>query len=280
MKPARSLRVEIAQKLRRNDVLWWTADPPPPPAAPPAPTPAAPPAAPLPTRTGRPPAAPANAPVPLPASVPPPPASPAPAAPAAPAASPTPPPPPPSPPRSADRLHPHRRRHPDALQPWIPADWAPDMNLRIQALGSLIQTDAVRVIPILREIALESPNAHEASRAVFVLAQSGRADAHSRWSKSPRAAVELVQIAAVRELGRFGGPKVAEELLQVYRQRQPAGEVPGRQLPRRALRDHRPDAHRRNRAGPEAPGDARSCVSARRVRASSCVRFYSRASPT
>ena len=27
---------------------------------------------------------------------------------------------------------------------------------------------------------------------------------------------ELVQIAAVRELGRFGGPKAAEELLQVY----------------------------------------------------------------
>src|SRR5829696_8149429 len=28
VKPARSLRVEIAQKLQRNDVLWWTARPP------------------------------------------------------------------------------------------------------------------------------------------------------------------------------------------------------------------------------------------------------------
>ncbi|HJR61501.1 MAG TPA: hypothetical protein VJ813_18985, partial [Vicinamibacterales bacterium] len=29
VKPARSLRIEIAQKLRLNDVLWWTAAPPP-----------------------------------------------------------------------------------------------------------------------------------------------------------------------------------------------------------------------------------------------------------
>ena len=38
VKPARSLRVELAQKLHRDDVLWWTATPPPPP---PAPAPAA-----------------------------------------------------------------------------------------------------------------------------------------------------------------------------------------------------------------------------------------------
>src|SRR5881628_2631937 len=30
VKPARSLRIEIAQRLRRNDVLWYTAAPPPP----------------------------------------------------------------------------------------------------------------------------------------------------------------------------------------------------------------------------------------------------------
>src|SRR3954451_10532658 len=32
VKPARSLRIEIAQRLQRNDVLWYTATPPPPPA--------------------------------------------------------------------------------------------------------------------------------------------------------------------------------------------------------------------------------------------------------
>src|SRR3954449_4673426 len=34
VKPARSLRSEIAQRLQLNDVLWYTAPPPPPPAAP------------------------------------------------------------------------------------------------------------------------------------------------------------------------------------------------------------------------------------------------------
>src|SRR3954468_2765376 len=55
VKPARSLRIEIAQRLQRNDVLWYTAAPPPPPP-PPAP---APPVAPSPDAMGPPPPAPA-----------------------------------------------------------------------------------------------------------------------------------------------------------------------------------------------------------------------------
>ena len=99
---------------------------------------------------------------------------------------------------------------------WIPEGWNPDTNLRIQALGSLIQTDAKRVIPILKEIALESPDANEARRAVFVLAQSGRPEAQSTVVEVAKEGSELVQLAAVRELGRFGGPKAVEALLQVY----------------------------------------------------------------
>jgi HEAT repeat protein len=100
---------------------------------------------------------------------------------------------------------------------WIPStSWDPDTSLCIQALGSLIQTDAARVIPILKEIALESPDANEARRAVFVLAQSGRPEAQATVIEVARTGSELVQIAAVRELGRFGGPKAAEELLTVY----------------------------------------------------------------
>ncbi len=37
VKPAQSLRIEIAQRLRRSDVLWYTATLPPPAPAPPAP---------------------------------------------------------------------------------------------------------------------------------------------------------------------------------------------------------------------------------------------------
>lgn len=206
VKPARSLRVEIAQKLRRNDVLWWTAAPPAPPApagvaAPPAvAAPAPPPPTAKPPSLPRPAAAPpaGRQPAPPPAATPP-------AAPAAP----------------ATRVFTFDGRG-SAVTPrpsnvWIPStSWDPDTNLRIQALGSLIQTDAARVIPILKEIALESPDANEASRAVFVLAQSGRPEAQSTVIEVAKTGSELVQIAAVRELGRFGGPRAAEELLTVY----------------------------------------------------------------
>ena len=79
-----------------------------------------------------------------------------------------------------------------------------------------MKTDSTRVIPILREIALASGNPAEASRAVFVLAQSGRPEAHVTVLEVAKQASEPVSVAAVRELGRFGGPKVADELLKVY----------------------------------------------------------------
>jgi hypothetical protein len=211
VKPARSLRVEIAQKLRRNDVLWWTAAPP----APPVPT--------MPLGVATPPAAAAPAPPPRVTSKPP--TTPRPTA-APPAGTPPPLPPaagtPPAPqPAPAPRVFTFDGRGavvtPRPSTVWIPStSWDPDTNLRIQALGSLIQTDSARVIPILREIALESPDANEASRAIFVLAQSGRPEAQSTVIEVAKTGSELVQIAAVRELGRFGGPRAAEELLTVY----------------------------------------------------------------
>ena len=190
VKPARSLRVELAQKLRRDDVLWWTATSPLPPPPPPAPV-----AVPAPPAPGP------RAPV-LPHAVTPP-APPSPPAPPVPPRASRPrdvPPIPPPPPPSA----------------WVSEFSGSDRDLRIQALGSLMRTDAPRVIPMLREIALESGSPREASRAVFVLAQSGRPDAHSTVLEVAKRGAELVSVAAVRELGRFGGPKVSDDLLQVY----------------------------------------------------------------
>ena len=209
VKPARSLRIEIAQKLRRNDVLWMTAAPP----APPAPGSLPPPTAVAPSGT-------TSVRTPRPAA----PAPPKPAA--APASEPTPlagwptvPPPPgaTAPPSTTAPMPPARPMAPPRTATFFTSGWEPDTNLRIQALGSLMATDAERVIPMLREIALESPNANEASRAVFLLAQSGHAVAHSTVVEVARVGSELVQIAAVKELGRFGGKNVSEELLQVYR---------------------------------------------------------------
>jgi HEAT repeat protein len=90
------------------------------------------------------------------------------------------------------------------------------MDLRILALASLIRTDAPRVIPILKSIALESSDAGEGRRALLVLAQSGRPEARAMVIDVAKTGPEPVRVAAVRELGRLGGPAVVDELLQVY----------------------------------------------------------------
>jgi hypothetical protein len=174
VKPARSLRIEIAQRLRRNDVLWYTAAAPPPPPEAPEPPPVV-------ARRGTP--------VPAPAApraaLPPPP----------PPAAPLPPPPP----------------------EWMFEGSFPDTDLRIQALGSLMRTDALKVIPMLRDIALTgSSNPGEARRALFLLAQSSRADARATVVEVAKTGPEPVRLAAVRELGRLDGPAVSGQLMQVY----------------------------------------------------------------
>ena len=181
VKPARSLLIELAQKLRRDDVLWWTA------AAPPVIVPA-------PAADGRP-------------------------------ASPT------RTPRVAPRA-PEKSSHPPAYVPapagrvrdgsssppaaWVAETYHPDTDLRIQALGSLIQVDTEKVIPILRTIAFDSDNPGAARRAVFVLAHSRKPEAQSTVVEVAKTGPQAVRLTAVRELGRFGGPNVSTALLQVY----------------------------------------------------------------
>lgn len=182
VKPARSLLIELAEKLRRDDVLWWTASPrtPAPAVAPPAVV--RPGSRPHPLRKGT--VKPAEAPAGTPPRM-----QPAVETPAA-----TPPPP----------------------MAWLTETFYTDADLRIQALGSLIQTDAAKVIPMLKDIAFESGNPGAARRAVFVLAQSRTPEAHSTVVEVAKAGPAAVRLAAVRELGRFGGPEAATALLQVY----------------------------------------------------------------
>jgi hypothetical protein len=187
-KPARYLRLELAERMGRFDVLWYAAAPsaPPPPPAPAIVTPAPPPPA-RPLPQGRPaPAPPAGAA---------PPALPAPPKGTAPAAV------PPTPPTPSI---------------WVAAPFEPDTEMRIQALGSLMRIDAPKVIPMLKAIALDSENPREARRALFVLAQSGRPEARSTVVEVAKTGSEEARVAAVRELGRFGGPAISTELLQVY----------------------------------------------------------------
>ena len=104
---------------------------------------------------------------------------------------------------------------------WVPEGYLPDTDLRIQALGSLIRTDGAKVIPMLKEIALKADRPNQSRRALFVLVQSGRPEARSTVVDVAKTGPETVRIAAVRELGRFGGSAVSNDLLQVY----PTGTV-------------------------------------------------------
>lgn len=178
--PAGSLLIELAQKLGRRDVLWRTAVPP----APPEP-PAGPP--------GRP-RAPRGRPAP-PVALPPPPPSP-PSAVGTPPAPVAPQPPPP--------------------MTWFADSYAPAPDLRVQALGRLIHTDAQKVIPILRTIAFQAANLGTARGAVFVLAQSRNPQARSTVVDVAKSGPEQVRVAAIRELGRFGGPEIVSELMDIY----------------------------------------------------------------
>jgi hypothetical protein len=220
--PARSLRVEIAQRLRRDDVLWMVAVPPAPP------TPAAPPAFPV-----RPGSIPRPTPLPAPGAMAPPPAVPV-------AVASTPPPTPPAVPSArAPRARPGQPGVPTPAAPpvwpappappapampgaefWFPSSpGAPDMTLKVQALTGLLETHSAQVIPLLREIAFDRNSPDEARQAVFVLGQSRQPEARRIVVEAAQQATEPVRIAAVRELGRFDGPAISSELMRVYSMR-------------------------------------------------------------
>jgi HEAT repeat protein len=103
----------------------------------------------------------------------------------------------------------------------VPEAFYPELDQRVQALGLLIETDAPKVLPMLRNIALEQTNLSAARGAVFVLAQSRNPQAYRIVIDVAKQAPVPVQIVAVRELGRFGGEDASKELLHVYSQVRP-----------------------------------------------------------
>ncbi len=192
VKPAQSLRIELAQRLQRKDFLWWYAVPPVPPTPAPAAPAAVPPAVPpAPARVAKPTHPPGAAKSITKVPKPVPPAAPAPEA--FPAFPKTPPPP-----------------------AWVPDGYFPDMNQRIQALARLMATDAPKVIPILKSIALESTDVKDGRRALIVLAQSDRPEARETVLDVAKSGPEPIRVSAVRELGRLNGPAIVDDLMQVY----------------------------------------------------------------
>ena len=211
VRPARSLRVEIAQRLRRDDVLWvYATQPPPVPATPP---PAFPPMQPAP-RVPMPPAPTTPPTMPAPRGVPPQLPAPAPDAPTmlAPDATPAP---------SAIPRPPRAGRPgmlPAPFEGLLPAGpFEMDGEVRMQALVSLLDAHSERVIPLLRAIALDNRDPAEARRAVFVLAQSPRSEARNTVVEAARRGPHVVRIAAIREMGRVQEPSFTTALVGIAR---------------------------------------------------------------
>jgi hypothetical protein len=231
VRPARSLRVEIAQRLKREDVLWAVVIPPPPPPAPrppahaPGVAPPTPLPAPAPPETPAPPAAralmsrlprastppPTPPPAPIPGPVPP-----------TPAAAPDVPP-------AVVHVRPARGAAPVRWGPGAPVallpgaeyflpptPYPPDTDLQIEALNGLLEQHGERVIPLLREIALDGNSPDDARRAILVLARSARPEARRTVTEVAHRGPEPVQLAAIRAMGRFDGDGINTELMQVY----------------------------------------------------------------
>jgi HEAT repeat protein len=92
-----------------------------------------------------------------------------------------------------------------------------DADVRMQALISLLDSHSDRVIPLLREIALDDKNPSEARRAVFVLAQSPRSEARNTVVEAARRGPHVVRLAAIREMGRFPEPVFTTALFGIAR---------------------------------------------------------------
>ena len=99
---------------------------------------------------------------------------------------------------------------------WYVSGVEPDADIQIQALGSLMRSDADRAIPILAQFALAGDKPGAANRAVLVLAQSPLAKAKATVVQVAKTGPEPVRVTAVRELARFRGRSASDDLMQVY----------------------------------------------------------------
>ena len=99
-----------------------------------------------------------------------------------------------------------------------------DEDLKLMALGGLMNADPDRALPLVEQMLASSQSEKVRDRALFVLAQSG----------SPKAREALVRIArtgsdedtqrrAIRYLGLFGGQESRQALVEIYKSSQNVG---------------------------------------------------------
>jgi HEAT repeat protein len=90
-------------------------------------------------------------------------------------------------------------------------------DLKLMALGGLMQADPARAIPIIKQLLAGAPNEKVKERALFVLAQSGTPEARQLLLQLARGDQDPdLQAAAVRYLGLFGGDESRAALVGIY----------------------------------------------------------------
>jgi HEAT repeat protein len=89
-------------------------------------------------------------------------------------------------------------------------------DLKLMALGGLMQADPARALPIIKQMLAGAPSEKIKERALFVLAQSGTPEARQLLLQLARADQNPeTQAAAVRYLGLFGGDESRRALAEI-----------------------------------------------------------------
>jgi HEAT repeat protein len=90
-------------------------------------------------------------------------------------------------------------------------------DLKLMALGGLMNADPGRALPIIKQMLAGAPNEKVKERALFVLAQSGTPEARQLLQQLARGDQDPeTQAAAVRYLGLFGGEESRQALVEIF----------------------------------------------------------------
>ena len=90
-------------------------------------------------------------------------------------------------------------------------------DLKLLALGGLMNADPARALPLIKQMLARSPTDTVRDRAMFVLAQSGSPEAREVLMQMARGSADVeTQITAVRYLGLFGGNDSRQSLVDIY----------------------------------------------------------------
>jgi hypothetical protein len=90
-------------------------------------------------------------------------------------------------------------------------------DLKLLALGGLMNADPARALPLIKQMLARSPTQTVRDRAMFVLAQSGSPEAREVLMQMARGGADVeTQVTAIRYVGLFGGQDSRQSLLDIY----------------------------------------------------------------